>query len=813
MDNDTTPNDVVQTNLLSAREREVAELVAHGKSNRAIADVLYLSERTVESHVSSIFSKLDVHSRVDLAAAVLRSGFARAAPSSQPHVPLNNLPIQQTTFIGRDAELDEVKAQLANARFFTLVGTGGVGKTRLALQTGADLLNDLDDGVWFVDLAHVTGADFVLPEIATALEIRLQGERAPLDQLRQYLKSKRLLLILDNCEHVVAEASRFVAAILKGCPDVKILATSRERLNVSGEHVYRVPSLAVPPDHATLSPAEALGYGAVALFVARASAADARFEFDESKSAIVADICRHLDGIALAIELAAARITILSASQLAQRLGERLRLLTGGDRTALRRQQTMRATIDWSYELLTEDERTLFDRLSIFQGGWTLQAASDVCASETLDELAILDYLSSLVDKSLVVVEFSGESQRYRLLESLRQYGAEILARSGVFDAIAQRHAQCYHKYVKRVLNDTSAVAESVYLAAIDQEIDNIRAALDWCLAQRNDPKVGADMAQVLFSYWMDRDFREGRRWTETALLLIDAERHPLLALGLALATQRMIVFTAPQDAVAASERVLQTARAVQDERLLLRALQYHGESLVYKNRFDEAESILSENLALARKLANPFRAASALGVLAQLNRKRGDLNAARKLSDEALGLHKDSPVNRNYALALIDRATLEQQTGDTRRAIEFIEQVQHIAEEMGDRGLALLAQSSRAYYEVRADKVAEARTTAHNAVTHARQEFVGFGLSVAFRALAGVAMQRGEFESAARLLGCGRAGPVSWRWLEDMFTEESVDWIQQPLVEHLGKKYLEQLMSEGAAWSEDQAIEEALKI
>ena len=725
----------------------------------------------------------------------------------------NNLPSQPTSFVGRAEELADVKALLEKSPMVTLVGTGGVGKTRVALQVGADLLDGSGDGVWCVDLAQVTSAEFVLPEIASALGVLIHGDRPVLDELRFYLRNKRLLLILDNCEHVVAEASRFAATVLKDCPNVKVLATSREGLNVRGEQLYRMPSLALPPPRLELSAADALQYGAVGLFVARASAADARFTFDDNKAAIVADICRRLDGIALAIELAAARVTILNVNQLAQRLGERFRLLTGGDRTALPRQQTMRAAIDWSYELLTDDERRLFRRLSIFQGGWTLEAASEVCSDQTLDQFGVLDKLSSLVNKSLAAVEFSGESQRYRLLESLRQYGLDLLQRSGEFDEVARRHATYVHALVVNVLRDWTSSANNVWLAVIDSEIDNVRAALEWSLSQRNDPVLGADIAQLLFAYWMTRDLLEGKRWTEMAVPLIDAQEQPALFVGVALAMTRMILGTTPENVVAETERALQAARTYGDEQLLVRALFYRGEALNYEDRPDEAEPFLTEGLALARKLDNRYRISSTLQMLARLNRKRGQLETARALSDEALELAKDTPIERNRAVALIDRAALEMTTGHSAEAMELIDEVQEIAHMLDDRSLAVMAQICRAYYEAAAGSIDQARTDARSALAASLDRLSGIGLSTVLRVLARVATMQGDLAQAARLIGYARVSPRAWRFLEDTVGKQDPDWLIEPLREGLGDGGLQQIMAEGAAWSPDHAIEEALNV
>ncbi len=302
------------------------------------------------------------------------------------------------------------------------------------------------DGVWFVELASTNDASLVASSIATTLGLREQPGHSVLETLVRYLESKHLLLILDNCEHVIEEVAKIANTILRGSPGVRLMATSREPLRIGGEHVYHMPSLAFPMHSDGLAAEDALGYGAVALFAQRAAASDAKFELSDESAPIVAEICRRLDGIALAIELAAARIKVLAPRQLAQKLDERFRVLTGGSRTAMPRQQTMRALIDWSYDLLSPNEQRLFRRLAIFVGGWTLEtagtvSAGDQAAEDAIESWEIFDLLSSLVDKSLVHTEETEDGMRYRLLESMRQYGRERLAEAGENAAVARLHA------------------------------------------------------------------------------------------------------------------------------------------------------------------------------------------------------------------------------------------------------------------------------------------------------------------------------------------------------------------------------------
>ncbi len=345
----------------------------------------------------------------------------------------NNLPLESTPFVGRDGEVAEVAALLAAHRIVTLVGSGGVGKTRVSLHVAAQVLEQHRDGVWVVELAPVSEGGFIPEAVAAALSFRLSSNVDPLTSVIASLRPLRALLVLDNCEHLVADAAAVVAAIVRSCPDIRVLATSRQGLGISGEAIYRMPSLPFPSEEErpTITAATARSYAAVELFVTRAESADARFALTDENAPIVAEICRRLDGIALAIELAAARVKILSPAQLQRRLGERFRVLTGGSRDALPRQQTLHAMISWSYDLLAENERALLNRLAIFSGGWTIEAAEAVASADGIDALEVCDLLSSLVDKSLVSTELGERDTRYRLLESTRSYTLEKLRASG----------------------------------------------------------------------------------------------------------------------------------------------------------------------------------------------------------------------------------------------------------------------------------------------------------------------------------------------------------------------------------------------
>ena len=722
----------------------------------------------------------------------------------------NNLPRQATAFVGREQELADVKALLRKSQVVTLVGTGGIGKTRTALQVGADMLDGSGDGVWLVDLAQVASAELVTAAIASVFGLQAQNDPKPLDDLCLYLKNKRLLLILDNCEHVVGEMSRVVAALVRACPQVSVLATSREALNVHGEQVYRMPTLSVPPRDGALSAQEALGYGGIALFVARASALDARFVFTDDKAAIIADICRRLDGIALAIELAAARVTILNLKQLSQKLDERFRLLTGGDRTALPRQQTMRAAIDWSYELLTETERTVFRRLAVFQGGWTLEAASAICTDAALDEFAILDNLTSLVNKSLVSVEFQADTQRYVLLESLRQYGIELLHSTGEYDALARRHADFFAAYTGQILKTWQVMPQAEWIAFVDAEIDNIRAALHFCLEQGNDKELGAQMAEHLWVYWFGHGSLEGRHWLEAARAAITPAGNPRLSAAIDLALSRLLINYSWDAAFAAVNRAVEATRAFGDDSMLARALFYSGEAHLLLGELDEAETFLMEARAVAQRVGDQYREIASVQQLAKLYANRKQVDRARQHYALAKGYYENRGAERNWALAMIDEARLERSLGDAQRSIVLTAEALRMAQNLGDRNLEAIASAIRGCYLVMDGEYDEAEAAIRQTLVISRDELNGSSLIIALHAAVGLAMQREEYDRAARFVGytqAERSGAVPARAFSPMDVESLVTRLR----ERLGEQRLQTLTAEGATWSLERGFEEAL--
>ena len=434
----------------------------------------------------------------------------------------NNLPLELSSFVGREKELAEVKRLLEDNRLLTLTGSGGCGKTRLALAAADELLGGFEDGVWLVELASLADPSLVQAAVASDLGVREQPGSTSAEVLLGYLRNKEMLLVLDNCEHLVEACAVLAEALLRTCPSLRILATSREAFGVVGETRLAVPPLSLPDPRRLPAVEDLAHYEAANLFVERAKAVKSEFALTEENAMSVAQICYRLDGIPLAIELAAARVKVLSAGQIAARLDDRFALLTDGGRTALARQRTLEAAVDWSYELISQGERKLLRQLSVFAGGFTLEAAEAVCsgfpADNELGQGEVLDGLSRLVDKSLVFVAERGGGARYRLLETIRQYGREKLEVSGEAEEIRRRHAGFFLELAERAGPELKGPRQGEWLECLDTEHDNLRAAMRW-MDEEGEAEDAARLAWALWLFWFHRGHQEeGRRWIEGVL-------------------------------------------------------------------------------------------------------------------------------------------------------------------------------------------------------------------------------------------------------------------------------------------------------
>jgi predicted ATPase/DNA-binding winged helix-turn-helix (wHTH) protein len=542
-------------------------------------------------------------------AAVSDSGAALAAAFPDPAAP-TNLPAAVTDLIGRDADLFDVTNLVTAHRLVTLTGAGGIGKTRLGLEVARHLLPEFPDGVWVAELAPLSDPDLVPVTVATALGLKLDAGAVSPERVAEALGAKRFLLMLDNCEHVIDAAARMAEALLRADSAPHVMATSREKLGAEGECVYRVPPLDVPAQN-TEDPAELLRHGALRLFVARARAADPHFSPDRRNAAAMAAICRRLDGLPLAIEFAAARAAALGVEELAARLDDRFRLLTGGRRTALPRHQTLRATLDWSYELLPEPERLVLRRLSVFATGFALEAARAVAASAEIAASEVDDAMANLVAKSLVTADVGGVMVRYRLLETTRAYALEKLAGSGEAQPVARRHAEFYRDLFKRAEAEWETRPTAEWLAEYGWRLDNVRAALDWAFGPSGDASIGVALTIASVPLWAQLSLMEECRGrVEIALALSAAassrsKRHEM-QLNAALGWSLMYTAVPVRETGAAWAAALDLARSLDDPDYQLRSLWGLWAGRMNNGEFGNAHRLARAFHRLAEKTADP---------------------------------------------------------------------------------------------------------------------------------------------------------------------------------------------------------------
>jgi predicted ATPase/class 3 adenylate cyclase len=704
----------------------------------------------------------------------------------------NNLPTQTTTFIGREREIATALGRLKTTRLLTLTGPGGSGKTRLALQLAADLLDRYSDGGWLVELASVTDPAGVGVTIAAAVHVGERPGQSSSETLAAALRTRELLLILDNCEHLIAACAEVADTLLRSCPNLAILATSREGLNVPGESLMPVPSLSVPEDDRLLSVQDLGEYEAIRLFVDRCSAFEPAFALTEENGPDVLRICRRLDGIPLALELAAARVRVLSVRQVAQKLDDRFRLLIGGGRTVVARQQTLRALIDWSYDLLNDAERLLFWRLSVFVRGWTLDAAEAVCAGEGIAGEAILDLLAHLVDKSLVLRQERGGVARYTMLESIREYGREKLVDSGEAPALRRRHFDHFFH------SAAEWWSPSPRRDAVDVEYENLRAALEWIEAEPNSDEQVLLLASGMFPAAAARGrIGEHRRVLNNALARGDPSAATLgrargllttailagmqgdnnsalapageavgllRALGqkheLAYALGNMARATLGEPAI--SGPALRESRALleelKDEWGIATMLFVMGDAALDGGDYDAARAGLTESLELSRKIGDLPLSTSPLVSLGRLACVDGDFVRARALVEEALAIRKQFGNPWQVALALNSLGEIARCEGDAARGAPFFEQALRYARDLGDDMIISWSLHDLGHVALQAGDLTISAARFRESLLMRRRGGPSVNVAAGIAGLAGVALRGGATVEGARLFGAVEA-------------------------------------------------------
>ena len=671
----------------------------------------------------------------------------------------HNLPQQVTSFVGREAQIAEVKRLLEKTRLLTLTGSGGSGKTRLALQVAADLLDGLRDGVWVVEFAPLTDPNLVASTAASVLELREEAEKPMQQTLTEHLRSKHLLLILDNCEHLLTACAQLADALLRHCPRVLILATSREGLGIAGETTYRVPSLTLPDAKQPRTPESLSHYEAVRLFIDRATQVQTTFAVTNRNAPALASICHRLDGIPLAIELAAARAHSLTVEDINARLDQRFRLLTRGSRTALPRQQTLRSLIDWSYDLLNAAEKALLCRLSVFLGGWTLEAAEAVCSGEPVppggEAWETLDLLTSLCDKSLVVSETAGQSVRYRLLETVRQYARDRLLEGGEWEKWRDAHLAYFLALGVEAGPHLSGPDQQTWLERWETEHDNLRVALEWA-AEQSNWEAGLCLAGAVWRFWYVRGhFAEGRRRLSRLLAAVTPDRQTSARAG-ALTGAGVLAYCQGEYEAARAlfHEALTIRRALEDQPGVAGLLNNLGNVAYDQADYGTARAFFEESLLLRRALGDRRGLSATLNNLGNVFNEQGDYPTARRLFEESLALKQELGDRWGMAHCLSNLGLVACHQDDLPGARAFFDEGLAIRRDIGDRAGIALSLNNLGHVAIERGDGAAARAHFVESLTIERELGDRWGMAFSLEGLAGAGAAAGDAIAAARLWG-----------------------------------------------------------
>jgi non-specific serine/threonine protein kinase len=634
---------------------------------------LVVEENNLQVQVSTLRKVLGNQSIATLPGRGYR--FTLAPDDEAPACPVpglrHNLPAQLNNFVGRETEMAHLAEALVNARLVTLTGLGGTGKSRLALQVASTITGEYGDGVWLAELGPVTDEQRVPQVVGFVLGVKEEPGRPMIEALARYVRDKRLLIVLDNCEHLVSACADLARRLLQAGPQIKILASSREALHVTGETRFPVSALAIETD-------------AVRLFAERAAAVQPAFRLEAGNRPAVESICKRLDGIPLAIELAAARVGALPVERIALLLDDVFRVLTQGDRTAPTRQQTLRASIDWSYELLSVPERIVLRRLAIFQGGWTLEAAEDVVAGGEIPRDDVIDLLTQLVEQSLVEIDARGE--RYRLLETVRQYALELAKSSGEIEPLRGRHVDCFTGLAQKARREASGARQAIWFARLDAELENLLSALNWCDEIPDGANRGLALNTALRHYWIrGGHLALGLRSSAQALARFPATNRTVERSSALFDLGQLHSFSGqPAQAKPYLEESIAIARELGDRRRIAYALQPLGYACMGLGQTDEARKHLEEGVKLAREQGDLNEIAAALNALGQLHRSQGQLDKAEPIFQQVLTTASQASHDYVMLIALLNLAMVWIDRGAPTRARSVLLEILAEIEEGG---------------------------------------------------------------------------------------------------------------------------------
>jgi predicted ATPase/class 3 adenylate cyclase len=731
---------------------------------------------------------------------------------SFPH----NLPMQLTSFIGREREIAETKQLISNARLLTLIGPGGTGKTRLALLVAEDLLPSFTAGVWLAELAPLTDASLIPQTIAAIFGLRELPNMPLMGIVTDYLRAKELLLILDNCEHLVEACAKLSDHLLHACPQLKIIASSREPLGIAGEMVYRVPSLSLP-DPAQVTREALMESESARLFVERATAAQSKFSLTDQNTSSVAQICHRLDGIPLALELAAARVGIFSPEEIAARLGDRFKLLTGGSRTALPRQQTLRALIDWSYDLLSDEEQTLLRQLSVFAGGWTFEAAEAVCS-----DLDVLNLLTQLVNKSLVMVDEQESSTRYHLLETIRQYARDKLLEAGESEQVRTRHLDFFLKFAEEAESYMNGPQEMEWRMFLDAEYDNLRTALEW--GMENDVDKVLRLGGALHLFWERHGYEvEGRRLMNEVLARAktfppaegEAARKRIMYQAKALNAIGFLGFGQGDNlgSLKAFEDSASLLRQIGEKLMLAQALAYIGIARAFLGNRELAYAAAEEAIALAREVGDKVTLGVALSNMAGvLAITQGDLKMIRPYAEEGIQLLKEARGNWVVAMTVFGFALFTAMQGNYVEARSQFEACIPLFTELRDRHRLAMVHSELAHLERRQGHFAQAKPLYGETIQEWQK--VGHRAAIAheLECFAFIAKAQEDDQRAAQLLGAAEILRENINIPMNPMERPEYEREVNDLRTYMDKAAFSKAWAEGRALTMEQAIEYALE-